>query len=182
MFFWSQFSLEITSSHCFRHRQLRMRVMYTDQEENTAFEMRTYRRLFRLPWTARRTNKQVWDTTRIRNILREPMALRKLRYFWAYYARWRLREGYSAGLSGEQAATGTATHVLVWSYSAVNWNDDGWGCKVRIKLKGMEGKDNYSCTICTNWINGDDGEGFVSLVQDLSAETHVKFGLSHHKH
>lgn len=70
----------ITTSHCFRRRHLRMRVMGTDWEGKTSDWCFRDGSVLRVSWAARRTNKWVLDTIRTRYVVREQMALKKLCY------------------------------------------------------------------------------------------------------
>ena len=53
----------------------------SDRERIDAFELWAYRRILRVPWTAKKTNRWVLDTIGSDLVLRKQMAQRKMRFF-----------------------------------------------------------------------------------------------------
>ena len=95
----------------------------SDQKRVDAFEMWAYRRVLRVPWTARKTNRWVLDSIKSEKMLRKQLAARKLQYFSHVARRGGLEKVIiQGGVEGKRRRGRPAT---AWFDDIRNWTGHG---------------------------------------------------------
>ena len=84
-----------------------------DKKRVDAFEMWCYRRLLRVSWTERKTNKWVLEKIGSVLMLRKSMSERKMRFFGHIVRKKRYGENTDARKDGRQAEKGQTSNDLV---------------------------------------------------------------------
>ena len=156
-----------------------------------AFELWYWRRLLRVPWTARRSNQSILKEISPENSLEGLMLKLKLQYFGHLMWSQLIRKDPDAGKDwGQEEKLTTEDEMAGWhhrltghefeSTSGVGDGQGGlvccspWACKE----SDMTERLNWSCVEL--WVNcwiGLDSEGTHSLDSDLSSASYFLHGL-----
>ena len=87
-----------------------------------AFELRCWRRLLRVPWTARRSNQSILNEISPGCSLEGMMLKLKLQYFDHLMRSWLIGKDSDAGRDWEQEEKGTTEHEMAaWMASPTRW-------------------------------------------------------------
>ena len=128
-----------------------------------AFEVWCWRRLLKVPWTARRSNQEVWKEISHKYSL-EGMML-KLQYFGHLTVNWLIGEDPDAGQDWRQKEKGMTEVKMVGWHHELNGHDfeqalgvgDGQGSLACCSTWGCKESDT------TEWLNGTKPPVFERL-------------------
>ena len=92
-----------------------------------AFELRCWRRLLRVPWTARRSNQSILKEISPECSLKGLILKLKLQYFWPPYAKsWLIGKDSDAGRDWGQEEKGTTEDEMAGCHHWRNGHEFGW--------------------------------------------------------
>ena len=108
-----------------------------------AFEWWCWRRLLRVPWTARRSNQSILKEISPRCSLEEPILKLKLQVLWPPDVKsWLIWKDPDAGKDWGQEEKGTTDEIVGWHHRL---NGHGFGCTLGV----ADGQGGLAC--CSSW-------------------------------
>ena len=108
------------------------------------FELWCWRRLLRVPWTARRSNQSIVKEIRPGCSLEGLMLKLKVQYFWPPHAKsWLIGKDSDAGRDWGQEEKGTPEDEMAGWHRWLDWRESGWTPGVG------DGQGGLAC--CDSW-------------------------------
>ena len=118
--------------------------------KNDAFELCCWRRLLRVPWTARRSNQSILNETSPGCSLEGLMLKLKLQYFWTPDAKhWLTGKDPDAGKDWGQEEKGMTEVEMAGWHHWLNGHDFGWTLGV--------GNEQGGLACCSSWCRKESG-------------------------
>ena len=110
----------------YRCESLTVKKAELRKQRTDAFELWCWRRLLRVPWTARRSNQSVLNEISPGCSLEGLMLKLKLQYFGHLTQSWFIGKDPDAGRDWGQEEKGTAEDEMVGWHHRLNGNEFGW--------------------------------------------------------
>ena len=122
-----------------------------------AFELWCWRRLLRVPWTARRTNQSILKEIRPGCSLERLMIKLKLQYFGYLMQSWLVKD-FDAGRDWGQEEKGTTEDEMAGWHHRLDGHGFGWTLGVGHGQEGLVCCGSWDCkeSDMTEWLNRTD--------------------------